>query len=59
MPAVKMKAKSTTTCKRKGSYPHESLTSNKSCKTPSSMVRATHEMENLAASSQTSHDGKH
>ncbi|KAG5021112.1 hypothetical protein JHK87_016967 [Glycine soja] len=52
VPAAKMKAKTITTCKKDGNYPHVSQKSNKISK--STAVRATNEMASLAISSQTS-----
>ncbi|TKY49813.1 CTD small phosphatase protein 2 [Spatholobus suberectus] len=54
MPAVKMKAKTTTTFKKDGNYPPVSQKSNKISKLPCSMGRVTNEKENLAISCQTS-----
>lgn len=54
MPAVKMKAKTTTTCTKDGNYPHVSQKSNKISKLPLSMIRVTNEKENLDISCQTS-----
>ncbi|KAK7271554.1 hypothetical protein RJT34_27542 [Clitoria ternatea] len=55
MPSPKMKAKSTTTCKKDGSYLHMSPKSNGiSKKIPCSIIRLPHEKEDLATSPQTS-----
>jgi len=56
VPAAKMKAKTITTCKKDGNYPHVSQKSNKISK--STAVRATNEMASLAISSLTSQNGK-
>ncbi|WJX36420.1 hypothetical protein P8452_24299 [Trifolium repens] len=57
MPSVKMVAKSHTTCRQDGRYPHVSHTSNKISKRPCSMVAVTDGMEHLDISSQISHNG--
>jgi hypothetical protein len=57
MPSVKMVAKSHTTCRQDGRYPHVSHKSNKISKRPCSMVAVTDGMEHLDISSQISHNG--
>ena len=52
-----MVAKSHTTCRQDGRYPHVSHTSNKISKRPCSMVAVTDGMEHLDISSQISHNG--
>lgn len=53
MPAVKMVAKTPTTCKKDGRYPHVSQKSNTISKRPCSMVGVTDAMEDLDISCQT------